>query len=235
MTQSTIIDKILIKGKIKLLTGLHIGASNDFAPIGAVDSIIVRNPIDRRPIIPGSTLKGKMRNLLVKANSSSCILDSIEKDSIEIKRLFGASSPEIIISRLQFCDSFLSEKSVNELKDKTDLYLTEIKFENNISRTTAVANPRQLERVPMGAEFSFHLIYNLEDTNELYEDFENISKGLKLLHMDYIGGSGSRGYGKIKFLDFSVTPLNITNKSYEIDVNKLQQILEESEDYVLSL
>ena len=110
MTQSTIIDKILIKGKIKLLTGLHIGASNDFAPIGAVDSIIVRNPIDRRPIIPGSTLKGKMRNLLVKANSSSCILDSIEKDSIEIKRLFGASSPEIIISRLQFCDSFLSEK-----------------------------------------------------------------------------------------------------------------------------
>lgn len=235
MAQNTILDKILIKGKIKLLTGLHIGASNDFAPIGAVDSIVVRNPIDKRPIIPGSTLKGKMRNLLAKANSSSPILESIEKDSDVIKRLFGASSPEIISSRLQFSDSFLLDESVEALRDKTDLYLTEIKFENTIDRTTAVANPRQLERVPMGAEFSFNLVYNVEDDAELYEDFENISKGLKLLHMDYIGGSGSRGYGKIKFHSFTVAPQNITNKQYEIDVNKLQQILEESEEYVLSL
>lgn len=30
--------KLLITGTIKLETGMHIGASNDFAPIGAVDA-----------------------------------------------------------------------------------------------------------------------------------------------------------------------------------------------------
>ena len=235
MSQNTILDKILIKGKIKLITGLHIGASNDFAPIGAVDSIVVRNPIDKRPIIPGSTLKGKMRTLLAKANNSSPILSKLNEDSIEIKRLFGSSLPEIISSRLQFSDSFLLEESVDTLKNKTDLYLTEIKFENTIDRITAVASPRQIERVPMGAEFSFNLVYNLEDDVEVYEDFENISKAIKLLHMDYIVGSGSRGYGKISFNNFAVIPQNITKKTYEIDVNKLKQILQESEEYVLSL
>ncbi len=229
-----IYDKLLIKGKLTLLTGMHIGASNDFAPIGAVDSIVVSNPLDKRPIIPGSSLKGKMRTLLARAFSESAVLNYIEQDSPTIQRLFGASKPEIISARLQFSDLFMNEESVKTLSNKTDLYLTEIKFENTIDRTTAVSNPRQLERVPAGSKFDFVLVYNVENFEELEEDFKTISTALKLLHMDYIGGSGTRGYGKIKISDFSVEQQYLVDNK-EIDTDNLLAILSESEEYVLSL
>jgi CRISPR-associated protein Csm3 len=43
---------------------------------------------------------------------------------------------------------------------------TEWKFENAIDRITSAANPRQIERVPRGAEFEFELIYNVEDASK---------------------------------------------------------------------
>jgi CRISPR-associated protein Csm3 len=232
----TLYDKLKITGKLTLLTGMHIGASNDFAPIGAVDSIVVRDPLKSEPIIPGSTLKGKMRTLLAKATSNEAFLDEIEKDNVIIKRLFGASEP-VVQSRLQFCDLFMSKDSVENLRDKTDLYLTEIKFENVIDRITAIANPRQLERVPAGAEFDFVLIYNLENLDEVEEDFDNISKSLKLLHMDYIGGSGTRGYGKIKISEIQIEPLGLTDRNYSNEIiTKIEQKLNECENYdILSI
>ena len=231
-TQRTLIDKIAITAELELLTGMHIGASNDFAPIGAVDSVIVRDPLSKQPIIPGSSLKGKMRTLLAKTETDSPIMKSISDDSDEIKRLFGASSPEIIQSRLQFYDLFLTNEKEIELKD-TDLYLTEIKFENTISRTTAVANPRQIERVPAGAAFKLNLIYNFEEEKEITEDFNMMSKALKLLQMDYIGGSGTRGYGKVKLHSFNVEFKNLTEKTHNIKAEDLQQILKGAEEYAL--
>ena len=56
----TIKDKLIIKANVKLLTGMHIGASSDFSPIGAVDSIVVKDPLTNRPIIPGSSINGKL-------------------------------------------------------------------------------------------------------------------------------------------------------------------------------
>jgi CRISPR-associated protein Csm3 len=232
----TLYDKLKITGKLTLLTGMHIGASNDFAPIGAVDSIVVRDPLKSEPIIPGSSLKGKMRTLLAKATTKGAVLSECNDDEEPIKRLFGASRP-VIQSRLQFYDLFMEEDSVENLKNKTDLYLTEIKFENVIDRLTAVANPRQLERVPAGAEFGFVLVYNLENLEEVEEDFENISTALKLLHMDYIGGSGTRGYGKVKISDLTIEPMGLTDRNYGNDIiTKLEQKLNECEDYdILSI
>jgi CRISPR-associated protein Csm3 len=229
----TLYDKLKITGKLTLLTGMHIGASNDFAPIGAVDSIVVRDPLKSQPIIPGSSLKGKMRTLLAKATTKEDVLRECNDDEESIKRLFGASKP-VVQSRLQFCDLFLREDSVKDLENKTDLYLTEIKFENNIDRITAVANPRQLERVPAGAEFDFVLIYNLENIEEVEEDFNNISTALKLLHMDYIGGSGTRGYGKVKISGLEIEPMGLTDRHYDEEIiAKLEHKLQESEDYEL--
>jgi len=60
-------SKTIIKGKIILRTGLHIGASDVGLAIGGADKVVVRNPQDGRPCIPGSSLKGKLRSLLEKA------------------------------------------------------------------------------------------------------------------------------------------------------------------------
>ena len=58
--------KIKFSAQIRLETGLHIGGSTAFAAIGAMDSPVIKDPITNLPIIPGSSLKGKMRTLLAK-------------------------------------------------------------------------------------------------------------------------------------------------------------------------
>jgi len=231
---NTIIDKIRITGKLQLLTGMHIGSSNDFAPIGAVDSVIVRNPLDNTPIIPGSSIKGKIRTLLARTENDSHILNIISKDKDYIKRLFGSSEPDIVHARLQFFDLFMNKENKELLEKKnTDLYLTEIKFENTINRLTAVANPRQIERVPAGTIFDFNLIYNVEDNSQVEDDFNNLSKAFKLLQMDYIGGSGTRGYGKIAFTELNTKFMNLTDKKISVSKETLDNILSEVKNYAL--
>ena len=83
--------KLIITATLELLTGLHIGASSDFAPIGAVDSVLIRDPLKKQPIIPGSSLKGKLRTLLASIETESYKLKAIEEDSAILKRLFGSS------------------------------------------------------------------------------------------------------------------------------------------------
>lgn len=51
--------------------------------------------------------------------------------------------------------------------------------------------------------------------------------------MDYIGGSGTRGYGKISFENFTLEKANL--KSNDIDLASLLKYLEESEDFVNKL
>ena len=104
--------KMIIKSKLKVLTGLHIGGSSVFSPIGAVDSPVVRDPLTNKPIVPGSSLKGKMRTLLARAMKNDkkdfkSGMPEITDDLPEIKRLFGSHSPQIIKSRLQFADAFV--------------------------------------------------------------------------------------------------------------------------------
>ena len=95
-------------------------------------------------------------------------------------------------------------KNAEELREQGLNSMTEVKFENTISRITAVANPRQIERVVRGAVFALDLIYNAQKEEEMTEDFQTIAEGIKLLQYDYIGGHGSRGYGKIRFSDLDI-------------------------------
>ena len=196
----TLKGKLLIKGTIKLITGLHIGTSGDFSAIGAVDIIVIRDSVTNKPMIPGSSLKGKMRYLLARTKyNSSLETKEIKEEHEYIKRLFGSSNP-IITSRLQFQDILLSDKSIEEFKEVE----FDLPYENTINRTTGIANPRQLERVPAGAEFDFKIIYNIEKIEDLKEDMENILLMIDVLEDDYLGGHGTRGYGRIKFKDFSI-------------------------------
>jgi len=110
-------------------------------------------------------------------------------------------------------DSYLTKEWAEKLKNNeyTDMPYTEIKWENVINRIKGTAeHPRQMERIPAGAEFSLEFVINIfqgDDENKLYELFE---KGIKLLEDDYLGGSGSRGYGQIKIKDIKRIDKNST-------------------------
>lgn len=197
-------DKIIISGIIEVETGLHIGGNESFSAIGEADSVIIKDPISEKPFIPGSSLKGKIRSLLAR-NLNDDIVEP-NKDSEVITRLFGASDP-MIYGKLIFRDCFWSDTSeINKFTDEHTI--TEIKPENTINRISAVAKPRFIERVPKGNCFNFELVYNIFDTSELEEDFENICLGLKLLEWDYLGGNGTRGYGKVKIDELEITSLS---------------------------
>ena len=93
----------------------------------------------------------------------------------------------------------------------TDTVYAEIKTEVAIDRITSAATPRQQERVLAGTTFGpFQMIQSfytqgqgdpqaqLENEIQL---FDTVLKGMELLADDYLGGSGSRGYGQIAFED----------------------------------
>lgn len=167
-----------------------------FAAIGAVDSPVVKDVKTNLPMIPGSSLKGKMRSLLAKEFNEQ--ITEPKGDHERISRLFGSSEKnKIKRSRLLFSDMVLANEQ--ELREAGLQSMTEVKFENSISRLTAVANPRQIERVVRGSVFELDLIYEMENEQEFIEDMQTLAEGMKLLQYDYLGGSGSRGYGKIQF------------------------------------
>ena len=211
--------KLVIEGTIVLKTGMHIGGSSDFSAIGAVDSPVVRDTLTCLPLIPGSSLKGKMRYLLAKELNNGILLNEPNNDQDEILRLFGSSEKDKIRrARLKFNDIKLSNLAELETFNVSS---TEVKFENTIDRKTAVANPRQIERVIAGSKFDFEIFYNLDDIKEVEKDFENIKQGFDLLEFDYLGGHGTRGSGRIAFENLSV----ITAVGNFEKINTLNEIL----------
>lgn len=225
--QAALLGKLKIAGILEVKTGMHIGGSSEFAAIGAVDSPFIRDVLTQQPIIPGSSLKGKLRTLLAKNSCSSYILNDIDSDSAVVKRLFGASNKEgTRPARLQFFDLFMTQESIDTFGNvETDTYLGEVKFENSINRLTGEANPRQIERVPAGAKFNFTLVYNIEsEKEEILEDIEELRLGLDLLSVDYLGGHGSRGYGRISITIDKVSSIGIRD-TQDIDIAEIDAIL----------
>lgn len=208
-----------IKAKLVLQTGLHIGAGDSEMHIGGIDNSVIKHPLTQSPYIPGSSLKGKIRTLLEwrsgAVQSGPLTLKDVSQNPEQVKnilRLFGISGDtknseqevaEIGVSRLAFWDCALNEDWEKAIRDDNQL-LTEAKSENTIDRITSTAgNPRQTERVPAGAEFDFKLMLR-QFEGDKPELLDLVLKGLKLLELDSLGGSGSRGYGKVKFTELTV-------------------------------
>lgn len=213
-----------ITGTIELVSGLHIGSGNNEMHIGGTDNPVIKNPVTQEPYIPGSSLKGKMRSLMewragvVSTANGKPVgfshISGLPADRREsgktILKLFGGAPDaqpdealvrEIGPTRLAFWDANLDQSWVKAMDAKNLLY-TETKMENSIDRIRGVAeNPRNTERVPAGARFSFNLTIRVHDD----EDFlGEILVGLKLVELTGLGGSGSRGYGKLCFTELKI-------------------------------
>jgi len=138
------------------------------------------------------------------ADSEGLLENNSKKKTIDGKeyaQVTGRNSPARLIVR----DCHLLEDSAKQLEQSdTTFYMSEWKFENGIDRITAAANPRQVERVPRGAEFEFEMVYTIEDETQVEEDIRNLAIALAILEDDALGGHGSRGYGKVSFQNFKI-------------------------------
>ncbi|WP_273403412.1 type III-A CRISPR-associated RAMP protein Csm3 [Actinobacillus porcinus] len=225
---------IEINAKLVLKTGLHIGAGDSEMHIGGIDNSVIKHPITQSPYIPGSSLKGKIRTLLEwrsgAVKNAPLTLNEANGQNAEavknILRLFGISGDtkndksaveEIGVSRLAFWDCALNQEWENAIRED-NLLLTEAKSENTIDRITSVTvngGVRQTERVPAGAEFDFKLTLR-QFEGDSPELLDLVLKGLRLLELDSLGGSGSRGYGKIEFQNLTVSgePKNLPENPF---------------------
>ncbi len=225
--------KILsLKGKIRLLSGLHIGAGDDGMKIGGIDNAVIKDINTNIPYIPGSSLKGKMRSLLewdynlvdasdgnpFSAKYISKLQDEAgKKKALNLMRVFGSSvetkdekilkemNEDLGITRINISDCHITKAQTDKDKEDNDFHLSEAKMENVIDRKTGTAKhgvgARQSERVPSGIEFDFDFklkVFKNDDEEQLKSI---LTEAMNLLENDYLGGSGSRGYGRIKFID----------------------------------
>ncbi len=206
-----------LEGEIKLLSGLHIGGNKDKIEIGGIDSPVIKHPISSLPYIPGSSIKGKMRFLMEwalgkvdpqknpKGEPHSC-----DKSKCEICRIFGSTDKKRAYGptrlKVNDCEIILTTDE-EEKYEKGEWSPFDEKVENSINRLTGTAiHPRHIERVVSDSCFKFNLIYNIFeiDENDKHQNtdeknWDHVLTALYLLQEDTLGGSGSRGYGRIKF------------------------------------
>jgi CRISPR-associated protein Csm3 len=238
---------LTLRGTLHCVTGLRIGSAAEMIEIGGLDNPIIKHPLTGMPYVPGSSLKGKMRALL------ELRLDKIdprpevegrrnreygevhrpggygcEGEGCPICRIFGSNAGEGKIgpARLIVRDAYLTEEWEGKIRERLQEGepITEIKYENTINRITAMANPRQMERVPAGVKFAFEIGYRVFDVDGNggktdRELFQRVIEGLQLVQADTLGGSGSRGYGKVAFENLTLTDLagNVLAKDMTLD------------------
>ncbi len=179
------------------------------------------------PYIPGSSLKGKIRSLLEWADGK--VEDMIRKANGDINeagrphncgrcdicKVFGTGEAKVLEElsleeqpgppRAKFFDAYPTKEWYIRIQEEIGEGLfTEIKTENQINRINSRANPRKMERVPAGAEFEGEIIFDLykEEDKDLIRRV--LLRGMKMLENSYLGGSGSRGSGRVRFVEVVV-------------------------------
>ena len=209
-----LIGRVLLRGTITAVSGLHIGGSAGALAIGNVDMPVIREALSGRPYIPGSSLKGKMRSLSEKysgvpqnrqINKDVYIHIAENLDEYEefwVNPLFGVPG-EVKFdvpapNRMVVRDVPMTDDSARRLLDtKTDLPFTEVKWEAAIDRVTSAAVPRQMERVPAGTKFGpMELVVSLYLPSDVTL-VDRLITALQLVEDDYLGGQGSRGSGEV--------------------------------------
>ncbi len=94
------------------------------------------------------------------------------------------------------------DKNIDQIRKDLGSDFVEAKTEVSIDRlsgTVGNSGPRQIERVPAGVVFGFEIVLRSFKDNEQEKHLTLVKKGLKLIENDALGGSGSRGSGKVKF------------------------------------
>jgi len=178
-----------------------------------MDNPVVKDFETGYPYIPGSSLKGKLRSLLeIKYENDQEKLNLIEtlfgKPAEENKDQKSSFNYTIVLIRDLFVDK-KTEENIKKLKQQGKA-ITEEKMEvslHNYNKETGKrerskkTNPRPSERVPKGYSFEGEVVFRFFDEETKQKEsqlVELFKEGISLLNEDYLGGSGSRGYGRVQ-------------------------------------
>lgn len=219
-----LVKHIELTAALTLRSGTRVGGSREDLNIGGMENPVIRDPVTREPYLPGSSLKGKLRSMIeyrYKKGGQEGQPCGCADSQCPACNLFGPHmKPQHGLgpSRLIVRDAFLSSGSRLELEalQGEGLPMVEVKTENIIDRRTGIAADRGLrtqERVPRGSGTKFDLAMTLRVFEGDNEDQLKrwVQEGLELVQREYLGGSGTRGYGWI-----SIENLQIADHPYAV-------------------
>jgi len=199
--------------KIELLTGMHIGGPKDEGKIGGIDNPVIRNPITNMPYIPGSSLKGRFRMALeLKYNDitkeAKGFGPSQDKNNASyVVKLFGSGSASTNDqpTRLIFRDANLTQgfEEYAQGEEKIEVKMDRAKLSG------FQGGNRIQERISAGAKFDFEVMIRVFEGDDDNKFKERLDEARKIVELEFLGGSGSRGYGQVKFEDFKFEKIEI--------------------------
>jgi CRISPR-associated protein Csm3 len=221
------LDKAVIRDPVT--NQPYLPGSSIKGKLRSILELFLNEPLNRVTYSGGQPLYrhecDSIENWLLSNNSNANSNSHVGASGCPVCRVFGSTgSSKTLVqtsegnetikgqnypARLIVRDAHMLEASAKKLEAlDTGLYMTEWKFENGLDRITAAANPRQVERVPAGAEFHFEIVYSVESLQLRYleEDLKNLMIALAILEDDSLGGHGSRGYGKVEFSKIQFFP-----------------------------
>lgn len=244
--------RVRLTARIHLLSGLHIGAGRDSVEIGGIDNPVIKHPHTGEPFIPGSSIKGKLRFMMewafgkIREDGHAWGFDK-KQDVAEddpILRTFGNALKNWTggPTRLVVRDCSLIPEHRERYQKRPDLFFEE-KTEVQIDRIQGKAldgGLRLTERVPAGIAFDLEIVFRVYDTGDGgARDMDCLNwllLGLSLLEQDAIGGSGSRGYGRIALEDLALhvagqAPIGLDNRfrGHRFDPRQPPAIVEAAE------
>ena len=217
MAQSLKLQKhVGLRALMVCKTGTRIGGTEAGMGIGAAENPIIKDSRGM-PYIPGSSLKGKLRSMLEykykRAETGGPCGCAQPLASCPVCTIFGPhKNPghDLGPTRIIVRDAFLSEKSMKDWEDarKEGIDFTETKTETAIDRKTGMAargSLRTQERVEAGTEFALNISLRVFEDDDEARMKEIVNEGVDLINKDYLGGSGTRGYGWVEIKDIEVT------------------------------
>lgn len=193
--------RIIISGTLEALTPLHIGSGKPEVEIGGVEMPVLTDPKDQ-PYIPGSSLKGRVRaeteSIARKKGLEVCKPPQVDnmcgstKDSIDklcvCCRIFGTAGRRIsFASKVKFRDAYPLDR-VKALLERTGIAI------DRETGTVARGALYNIQAVPAGTKFGLEIVgENLSD-----DELKLLKSALKSVEDSALGGSSTRGFGKIK-------------------------------------
>ncbi len=227
--------QLRIEYRLTAESGVLVGSTADVLSIGLDKSTIRRRRHEgddesrqakQEPVVPGSTLKGKLRNecerILASLNHVVCLAPTAETMCPHAPELNGRTCPVCQLfggpsrkSRLFFSDATAREAALAP-------YMTRVQAGVSISRRRRTAEDERLYFIERGVE---GIVY--QGKIEGYLDDAKASAELALLvcalkQLVAIGGSKSRGAGWL-----AVEIVKITLDDQTLDVEEQGKLLEE--------
>ena len=196
-----IVERIVVKADIVLQSAAHFG-SGDVEPFSATDMLVLRDPLENKPLLPGASIAGALRNYLREweagyrkeavKNSLATALFGGSKEEDD-----GEQSPLIVYDSIAGGDPKMELRDGVAIDPKTRTALDHKKFD--------------LEVIAAGTRFpvTFELVVEKKTRDKLIKALVIALQGLETGNI-HLGLRKNRGLGQVKIDNWQVWQFDLT-------------------------